>query len=314
MNKKFLGIIGAGYIAEKHLEVINKITSLEVVAITSRTNSKAKKLAKNFSINNVYNNLDDLIKDNYLDAILILVSPEEMFVTINKVIAYKIPFFTEKPPSLNLLDLNILCRKVNKYNITNMVGYNRRYYSTFKKGLKIIKDKGKLLGFLIEGHERFWKVSKSVNSVNRENWLYSNASHTIDLIRFFGGDIKNISINKSSYIEKNGDQISISIKFINKVIGTYISNWYSPGGWSVRLYGEGVTVKIKPLEKAVWYDTKMKKHPLKEDPNDIKFKPGFYNQMKAFHKLLESGILEHPAQDLKEISKTFNLIKKIIDA
>ena len=314
MNKKFLGIIGAGYIAEKHLEVINKIKNLEVVAITSRTNTKAKKLAKKFSINTVSEDLDDLIKKNYIDAVLILVPPEEMFSTISRVIKYKIPFFTEKPPSLNFLELKKLCQKVKKNNITNMVGYNRRYYSTFNKGLEIINNKGKLLGFLIEGHERFWKVIKSVNKVNRENWLYSNASHTIDLIRFFGGEIKNIAINKSSHIEKNGDQISISLKFYNNVIGTYISNWYSPGGWSVRLFGEGVTVKIEPLEYAVWYDEKMKIHTIKKDINDLKYKPGFYNQMIAFQKLLETGILEHPAQDLKEISKTFNLVKEIINA
>ena len=39
-----LGIIGAGYIAEKHLEVISKIRGLKVVGITSRTIIKAKKL------------------------------------------------------------------------------------------------------------------------------------------------------------------------------------------------------------------------------------------------------------------------------
>ena len=53
---------------------------------------------------------------------------------------------------------------------------------------------------------------------------------------------------------------------------------------------------------------------IKKDINDLKYKPGFYNQMIAFQKLLETGILEHPAQDLKEISKTFNLVKEIINA
>ena len=53
MSNLKLGIIGAGYIAEKHLEVISKIRRLKVVGITSRTIFKAKKLASKFGIKNI---------------------------------------------------------------------------------------------------------------------------------------------------------------------------------------------------------------------------------------------------------------------
>ena len=42
-----IGIIGAGYIASKHLEVIDQIKGLKVIGITSRTLSKAKKWQRN---------------------------------------------------------------------------------------------------------------------------------------------------------------------------------------------------------------------------------------------------------------------------
>ena len=106
-----------------------------------------------------------------------------------------IPFFVEKPPGLNFSEIKKLCKKLKKYKLKNMVGYNRRYYSNFKKGLKLINDKGGLLGLIVEGHERFWKITDKISNVNRENWLYSNSSHTIDLLRFFGGEIKECSIN-----------------------------------------------------------------------------------------------------------------------
>ena len=51
MSNLNLGIIGAGNIAMKHLEVISEINRLNVVGITSRTPHKAKRLANKFSSN-----------------------------------------------------------------------------------------------------------------------------------------------------------------------------------------------------------------------------------------------------------------------
>ena len=58
-------------------------------------------------------------------------------------------------------------------------------YEFFKKGKKIIEEHGKLLGFGVEGHERFWKVNDRLRPEIRQKWLYANATHTIDLLSFF---------------------------------------------------------------------------------------------------------------------------------
>ena len=47
--------------------------------------------------------------------------------------------------------------------VKNMIGLNRRFYSVFDQGMKIIRKHGKLLGILIEGHERFWLLKKRKN-------------------------------------------------------------------------------------------------------------------------------------------------------
>ena len=54
MSEIRLGIIGAGNIAHDHLKVIQAIGSVRVVGITSRTFSKAEKLAEIYQIENIY--------------------------------------------------------------------------------------------------------------------------------------------------------------------------------------------------------------------------------------------------------------------
>jgi len=70
-------------------------------------------------------------------------------------------------------------------------------------------------------------------------------------------------------------------------------------------------VEFKPLEVASWIDSKFKRRKITPSKYDQKFKPGFYGQMLAFRKLIRNGQLEWPAQSLKEVIGTTELIKKI---
>ena len=115
-------------------------------------------------------------------------------------------------------------------------------------------------------------------------------------------------------IENNGDQFSLSIKFKNNIVGTYIANWYSPGGWTVKLFGNGITVKFDPLEEGYWYGKNMITNKIIPDNKDLIYKPGFYYQMIEFRNLLDTGVLNWPGQNLQNIMNTFLLIKKIVDA
>ena len=304
-----VGIIGAGSIARQHLKVINKISGFKLIAITSRTNSKAKKVAAKFKIKNINKNLNDLNLKNKLDCVLIFVSAENMYSTIQKVIKFKIPFFFEKPAGLNFNETKNLANLASKFKVKNMVGLNRRFYSVFNKGKQFLEKNGGIKGFLIEGHERFWKVKKNRNKKVLNNWIYANSIHTIDLIRYFGGDIKKFkSFSNNNGLYKN---FSISSKFKNNIIGTYISNWDSPGGWSVTLFGKRYTINYKPLETGIITNQKFKSKKITPDKFDKRFKPGFYRQMLCFKNLILKGTLEKPGQSLNDLVKTTLLIKNI---
>ena len=311
MSKIKIGIIGAGNIAEEHLKVLKSINDFSVFGIVSRTQKKAKKLGKKFGINFFFNNIDQMMKSSQLDGVLILVSANNLFKVAKKVIPYQVPFFLEKPPGLSSSETKILYNLTRKHITKNMIGLNRRFYSVFHQGIKIIKKHGKLLGILIEGHERFWLVKQRAKKFLLKKWIFANSIHTIDLLPFFGGKVKSISRFKKSYKEKKGDQFCSIIEFKSGTLGTYISNWYSPEGWSVKLFGEKVIVEFKPLEVASWIDSKFKRRKITPSKYDQKFKPGFYGQMLAFRKLIRNGQLEWPAQSLKEVIGTTELIKKI---
>ena len=310
-----LGIVGAGNIAKEHLKVIQAMESVRAVGITSRTLSKAEKLAKLFFIDHVCETTDDLLECCSLDGVMILVSADQIYKTTINLIPNGIPIFLEKPPGLFPEQTRTLGELASRHGTKNMVGFNRRYYSIFHEGLNIINKHGGLLGLSVEGHERFWKIDGGQIPNNiRENWIYANSTHTIDLLRLFGGEVKSFNAFSNSLKEINGDQFVASMEFESGALGTFTSHWYSPGGWSVTLYGKSVTVFFKPLEKGIWLDTDYNQYEIKPDIIETKYKPGFFGQLKAFCNMLQYDKLEWPGQDLLKSCKTMNLAQKFVNA
>jgi len=282
------------------------------VGVTSRTISKAKELSNDYQIEHVCNNVYELIEKCVVDALLVFVSADQIFSLTEELIPQQIPLFIEKPPGLVPEQTNTLSKLAEKHGTKNMVGYNRRFYSIFHKGIEIINKSGRLLGISVEGHERFWKVANQKPQNILDNWLYANSTHTIDLLRFFGGEIKCLNTLSKSIKGKKGDQFVAAVEFESGSLGSYTSHWYSPGGWSVTLYGEGVTVIFRPLEKGKWVDTNFTEYKIEPDELDKKYKPGFYGQMKAFCNMLQNTSLEWPGQDLAGALETMQLANKLL--
>ena len=65
--------------------------------------------------------------------LFICVSIESIDQILNKVLKTKKPFFIEKPPIVDLKSYSKINKYINKHNILNMVGLNRRHYSNLIK-------------------------------------------------------------------------------------------------------------------------------------------------------------------------------------
>ncbi len=313
MSKINIVIVGAGKIALEHCKVLSSLKEINLLCICSRTLKKANNLARKYKIENTTTDTNKFINNNFykIHGIMILVSVDQIYKVTKDLAKFSIPLFIEKPPSLNFIELKKLNKILNKNNAPNMIGMNRRFYSIFEKGKKLIDQNGGLLSVIIEGHERFSVIKNLFSKKILKKWLYANSCHTIDLIRYFGGELKYLKFVKKSEILKNGDHFSCSFKYKNGAIGTYISNWLSPGGWSVRLYAKNLKIIFEPLEQGYYIKNNSKKHIIRPDSCDLNYKYGFYKQMKSFIYLIKYRKNCYPSQNINEILKTFQIINEI---
>lgn len=309
-----IAVVGAGWVAKEHLKVLAAREDFQVVGLTSRTASKAKELLSEFNLSCFYQDLTAMMSQAKPDALMICVTEESMFDVVAQAMSFGIPLFIEKPAGMTAaLNLKLSQMAADK-GIKTMVGYNRRYYSIFRKGLGLIKEKGPLLGIAVEGHERIWRVLET-NRFSKEvlnNWIYANSTHTIDLLRFFAGDVDDVKIFGQAVHEPQGDQFAAVFKFTNGALGTYQSHWHSPGGWRVTLFGDGITVEFKPLESGRWMGKDFVSHDIVPDEIDVKFKPGFYQQLSAFADLVHGQKLGWPSLDLAGAYQTMAIAEKML--
>lgn len=307
-----IGIVGAGGIAVKHLEVLSALPGAALAGIATRTRTRAEALAKQFGGAPVFGDLDALVSGAKPDALMVLVSADQVAPVARDALRFGLPLFIEKPAGLDPRESGELAAQAERLGVRTMAGYNRRHYSIFREGLEIVRRHGPLMGVLVEGHERITavrKVGKHPQHVLGA-WLYANATHTIDLLRFFGGEVADVHCISARYREPLGDQFGAVLDFESGAVGHYVSHWLSPGGWRVVLYGDGVTVEFRPLESGHWTDSAGEIHPIQPSLEDQRFKPGFYGQLQAFCRLVRDPGARSSG-DLADAHKTMLLAERM---
>jgi predicted dehydrogenase len=309
-----VAVIGAGNIAEKHLEVLNAFSDVELASICSRGHPRIDALADKFGIREKFTDYRKMLDTISPDVVFVLVSAMHIVPVAAECLKRRLPTLLEKPPGLSAHETESLAAIARETNCPNMVGLNRRFYSVIQRAREEILKAGPLVSVLVEGPERLAEV-KAVGIHPPEiidGLLFANSIHCIDLLRYFGGDVQHISATSSQWDEEQKNSFGALLKFQGGAMGHYIAHWMSPASWSVTLYGMGRRVSLNPLEKALLIDSDRSETLLPVDDVDMKFKPGLYGQNRFFlDAIKERRAIAYPAADLADAVKTMQLIEAI---
>ena len=304
--------------AQFHLKVLKEFKDVNISAISSTKRGLKKRLEikKKYKIKNQYSSVKSMLKREKLDGVFIVPSVDKVFNITEQCLKKGINSFIEKPPALSIDKLKKLINLQKKKKCTTMVGLQRRFYSNILYAKKFAKKHGGISSIVIEAPENFSKIlSKKKfkkNVINR--WIFANGIHALDLFSFFGGKIaKILALRKNFYYKQHPDSLHALIKFKNKIFGNYISNWMSPGFWSIKIYGLNYKIYIKPLEKGIIINKKGKISNLPISRVDKAFKPGLYNQNRKFIDLIKNKKKNiYPGISLEQSLNSMKLCSEIL--
>ena len=249
-----VGFIGAGGIAERHLEVLRRFSDVRLAAVTDLDSGRAKEIAARYGAK-AYDSVDAMIAEADLDAVFICVPPFAHGPAERSVIAAGLPFFVEKPITLELPLAEELAAAVAKKGLITAVGYHWRYLDTVDRARRALQHNPVQL---IVGH---W-----LDSTPPPTWwgrqdrsggqMVEQVTHLIDTARFLAGGVQSVHafgnhLPRDSHPDLDVATASLaSLKFESGAIATFsatcLLNWAHRSG--LHLFANGLAIELSDQE------------------------------------------------------------------
>lgn len=190
MDRVRLGFIGAGGIAHRHFGVLETMPDVDVVAICDTDLGRAEEAARRMGAT-AHPNHEAMLAAHDLDAVFICVPPFAHGAPERACLARGLPFFVEKPITLDVELAREIAAEVAEAGLITGVGYHWRYLDTMDEArAHLATNPAHLMqGFWIDQTpppEWWWRADRSGGQVVEQ------ATHIIDAARFLAGDVTEV--------------------------------------------------------------------------------------------------------------------------
>lgn len=244
------GFIGCGEVCElKSGPAFNEVEGSSVVAVMSRTESKARSYAERHHVPRWYTDAQKLIDDPEVNAIYVATPPSSHATFAIMAMKAGKPVYVEKPLASTYDD----CARINyvseQTGIPCFVAYYRRYLPYFQH-VKDIVDKG-VIGKTVNVQVHFAVPPRNLDYAHPEKlpwrlqpdisgggYFYDLAPHQIDLLQHIFGIIleaRGICANRGNLYSAE-DSVSAVFRFENGIPGS--------GSWSFVAHESARTDRI----------------------------------------------------------------------
>lgn len=250
-----VGIIGAGGIAQAHINNLKQWDDVQLVGITDVDQARAKSVADQLGAV-AYDNVDELFSRASLDAVYICVPPFAHGEPEKAAIAHKVPFYVEKPLGIDLDFAEDLAEQVDRAGLITAVGFQLRYIDTVETLRTRLK--GRTLGMVLGRYacplvSTPWWRKRAFSG----GQLVEQVIHIVDLIRYVTQDEYQTVYSKESlriHTDVEGmdipDVTVTAVTFRSGAIGSITNTCAIPSGWTadIEVVASDLAARWNPSE------------------------------------------------------------------
>ncbi|MDP4094108.1 MAG: Gfo/Idh/MocA family oxidoreductase [Bacillota bacterium] len=331
MNKIRLGVIGTGMAWERlHYPAIQELgDKYEIVALCNRSRYDAENFAKkiNLDLKNVYDDFNEMLRRNDLDAVDILVPIELNYVVSEAVAKAGKNFICEKPLASSIQEAEKYLDMARKYNVKIMIAENFRYNEEMNR-IKELVGSGKIGDaiYFIRNNVNCFESEMKKDTFAATEWrqhpefaggeFLDSALHDLAGTRYIFGAIECVSAFGKPQKEEFMPYISINanLQFKNGVIGQYT---YFPSGTETqnpavgfRIFGTRGEIYLESKTCGIInisYDN--------GTSEQVKFTPerGYYNELYNFYNAMngKEQISVTPEIEFGDVKTVFDILESI---
>jgi predicted dehydrogenase/glycosyltransferase involved in cell wall biosynthesis/NADPH:quinone reductase-like Zn-dependent oxidoreductase len=268
-----IGFVGSGGIAERHLGVLRDFADVKIVAVADPDRHRAAASAEPFGAR-VHEDVASMINAGGLDALFICVPPFAHGPAERAAVAANLPFFVEKPVSLDLALAEEIADAVDAAGLITAVGYHWRYLDTLDTARRALGDR---VPQLMVGHwldqtppPAWWgKASQSGGQ------FVEQVTHLIDAARVLAGPVRSVYA-QGNHLSREGFRdldvptsgaatLTFETGAVASFTATCLLNWNHRTG--LHVFAEGLAVEFSDMD--VMVDTGRGRHPIKAEGDPV---------------------------------------------
>lgn len=257
MSSTRVGMIGAGFIADRHVSKLRAMDDVEVAAVADPNFESAVRLAGACGAA-AYDNFEQMLDAEDVDALYICVPPFAHGAPERAALERGIPFFVEKPLAVDRSLAREILDDIEKSELITAVGYHWRYLDTFERARDLLADRPARLamGYWLDftPPPAWW--SKQAASGGQ---MVEQTTHIFDMARLLVGDVARIyaagsRIQRAEFPEADVWDVSVAtLHFATGALGTMAStcllSW--PHRIGLHLFSEGMAIELSEFELMV---------------------------------------------------------------
>ena len=228
MKKINFALIGAGRMGTRWASVLANSDRAVLKTIADSGSGKSAKLAASIPGCTATKNLDDVLKNKNIEAVLIA-TPHKFLAPITQACLHSGKHvLCEKPGAITAFEITKNLNLAKKMSRVFMVGYNHRFHDGFIKARQIFKKGtiGKITFIRARygfggrpGYDKEWRLNKAVSGGGH---LLDQGVHMVDLALSFIGKVGNVRGFLSDTFWKSGieDNAFVLIQGKNKAVAS----------------------------------------------------------------------------------------------
>ncbi|MBM4044396.1 MAG: Gfo/Idh/MocA family oxidoreductase [Planctomycetes bacterium] len=235
-----LGFIGCGGHSSATLQPnAHMVAEIQMVAMCDLDAAKAKRAAERWGVNAWYTDLNVMLKEQQLDAVVVCGPPMMMQPLTKEMLGRGLNVFTEKPPAVTAALAKELVDASQASGKVGMVATHWRHSPAYAKARDLMAQPA----FGQPSHCQGWFFAPGptgplwgANALG--GYLLAQGVHLVDCTRSLMGDVAEVSAHGRT-TEQAFDSCSVSLKFKSGATGTLSLLARAPYWTGHRVFGTG---------------------------------------------------------------------------
>jgi myo-inositol 2-dehydrogenase/D-chiro-inositol 1-dehydrogenase len=231
-----VGMIGAGYIASRHVDSLLHQVGVRIAGVADPQVDRAQRLADQAGAT-AYPAWEILLDRERLDAVYVCVPPYGHGAVENAAIDLGVPMFVEKPLALDFVTACGIAERIGNEGLLAAAGYHWRYLDTVEQAVRLLADAPArmVLGAWLDKAPRVpwwpWQNQSGGQTVEQ-------ATHLFDVARVLVGEVETGWATATRSGDGPGDiadSCTVAVRFDSGAVGSFANSCLLPGGFRIGL-------------------------------------------------------------------------------